>query len=328
MKTPRFFLLLSVTAFVIAAAPVAISQRSSTVRSSAAQAQLVIIDTDIGDDIDDAFALALALKSPELKILGVTTTFGDTEMRARLLDRYLTAVGRSDIPVAAGPYTKTDNLMTQKTYALRAPERKHADGAAFLLRQIRLHPGQITLIGIGPLFTVQAAIERDPTMFRKLKRVVIMGGSVYRGYGLDAQGKPKPPEPEWNIDRDPAGAKALLSAGVPVFMMPLDSTQVPLDGERRQSVFAHGSPLTDQLTLLYHQWMAGTPLHSPTPTLFDPVAVTYTFRPDLCPTKPMHIDVDDKGLTRPGDGPPNAEVCLHSDEKGFLDLLLKRINGD
>ena len=95
MKTPRFFLLLSVTAFVIAAAPVAISQRSSTVRSSAAQAQLVIIDTDIGDDIDDAFALALALKSPELKILGVTTTFGDTEMRARLLDRYLTLLGEA-----------------------------------------------------------------------------------------------------------------------------------------------------------------------------------------------------------------------------------------
>ena len=53
-------------------------------------------------------------------------------------------------------------------------------------------------------------------------------------------------------------------------MMPLDSTQVPLDGERREAIFAHGSPLTDQLTLLYHQWMAGTPLHSPTPTLFDP----------------------------------------------------------
>jgi inosine-uridine nucleoside N-ribohydrolase len=294
---------------------------------ASAQPQLVIIDTDIGDDIDDAFALALALKSPELKILGVTTTFGDTEMRARLLDRYLAAAGRSDIPVAAGPFTKTDNLMTQKAYALRAPERRHEGGAEFLLRQIRLHPGAITLIGIGPLFTVQAAIERDPATFRKLRRVVIMGGSIYRGY--DGQnGERRPPEPEWNIDRNPAGAKALLSAGVPVFMMPLDSTQVHLELKEREAIFSHGSPLTDQLTLLYHQWMAGTPSHSPTPTLFDPVAVTFTFRPDLCPTKPMHIDVDDKGFTRPGDGAPNAEVCIQSDEKGFLDLLLKRINGD
>src|ERR1700751_6090683 len=68
----------------------------------AAEPQLVILDTDIGDDIDDGFALARALQSPELRILGVTTTYGDTELRARLVDRYLAAVGRSDIPVAAG----------------------------------------------------------------------------------------------------------------------------------------------------------------------------------------------------------------------------------
>ena len=108
-------------------------------------------------------------------------------------------------------------------------------------------------------------------------------------------------------------------------MMPLDSTQVPLDAEDREAIFAHGSPLTDQLTLLYHEWMGNTPNHSPTPTLFDPVAVTYTFRPDLCPAKPMHIDVDGKGMTVPGDGAPNAQVCLESDEKGFLALLLKRV---
>ena len=287
--------------------------------------QLVIIDTDIGDDIDDAFALALALKSPELKILGVTTTFGNTEMRARLLDRYLQSAGRSDIPVFAGPATKTDNLMTQAAYAKSAQEKKHGDGAEFILREAREHPGTITLIGIGPLFTVQAAVERDPAAFKKLKRVVIMGGSIKRGYGTDAQGKPNLPQPEWNILCDPAGARALLASGVPVFMMPLDSTQVPLSAKNREAIFAHGSPLTDQLTLLYHQWMSGTPNHSPMPTLFDPVAVTYTFRPDLCPAKPMHIDVDDKGLTSVGPGAPNAQVCLESDESGFLGLLLKRV---
>jgi len=79
--------------------------------------QLVIIDTDIGDDIDDAFAVALALESPELKILGITTAFGDTELRARLLDRYLAAVGRKDIPVAAGVATPHDNVFTQAAYA-------------------------------------------------------------------------------------------------------------------------------------------------------------------------------------------------------------------
>ncbi|HUD55565.1 MAG TPA: nucleoside hydrolase [Terracidiphilus sp.] len=289
-----------------------------------AQPQLVLIDTDIGDDIDDAFALALALRSPELKILGVTTTFGDTEMRARLLDRYLKAVGRSDIPVAAGPPSKTDNVLTQRAYALQAPAVVHADGAAFLLDQIRKHPEEITLIAIGPLFTVQAALSRDPDTFRKLKRVVMMGGSIERGYdGKD--GQRRPPDAEWNINRNPAGAQALLAAGVPIFMMPLDSTQIHLQAPERKAIFSHGSPLTDQLTLLYHQWMAGTESHSPAPTLFDPVAVTYTFRPDLCPTKPLRIEVDDKGFTRPVAGEPNVQVCMQSDEQGFLKLLLDRI---
>jgi purine nucleosidase len=304
------------------------AQASDSAANGESKPQLVIIDTDIGDDIDDAFALALALKSPELKVLGVTTTFGNTEMRARLVDRYLKAVGRNDIPVFAGPATKTDNAMSQAAYAKRDPEKKFGDGAEFILRAAREHPGRVTLIGIGPLPTVEAAIKHDPAAFKKLKRVVIMGGSVYRGYGLDAQGKPKPAEPEWNILNDPAGLKALLASGVPVFMMPLDSTQVRLDEEGREKIFAHGSPLTDQLTLLYHQWMGGSPNRSVTPTLFDPVAVTYTFHPDLCPAKPMHIDVDAKGMTIPGQGSPNAEVCLQSDEKGFLELLERRVTAD
>lgn len=328
MKNPRAAVVLFSFLLATYLPPALRSQPSAAVAKPASGAQLVIIDTDIGDDIDDAFAVALALKSPELKILGVTTTFGNTELRARLVDRYLKSVGRSDIPIFGGPMTKTNNLMTQAAYAKRDPEKKFGDGAGFILREAREHPGQITLIGIGPLFTVQAAIERDPAAFKKLKRVVIMGGSIYNGYGLDAQGKPKPAEPEWNILNDPAGLKALLGSGVPVFMMPLDSTQVPLETKEREAIFAHGSPLTDQLTLLYHEWMAGTPTHSPTPTLFDPVAVTYTFRPDLCPAKPMHIDVDERGMTKPGQGAANAEVCLQSDEKGFLDLLQRRLIGD
>jgi len=111
-------------------------------------------------------------------------------------------------------------------------------------------------------------------------------------------------------------------------MMPLDSTQIHLENPEREQIFAHGSPLTDQLTLLYHQWKAGTDGHWEAPTLFDPVAVTYAIRPDLCPATPLRIEVDEKGFTRPVEGKPNAEVCLKSDEKGFLDLLLERLTGD
>jgi inosine-uridine nucleoside N-ribohydrolase len=293
--------------------------------SATSQPQLAIIDTDIGDDIDDAFAVALALRSPELHLLGVNTAFGDTELRARLLDRFFGAVGRKDLSIAAGIATPHNNVFTQAAYARRSPPWKHNDAVRFLLDQIRAHPGQITLIAIGPLNNIEAAIARDPETFRKLKRVIMMGGSIYRGYdGRD--GERRPPDAEWNISRDPAGLRALLASGVPVFMMPLDSTQIHLETREREAIFSYGSPLTDQLTLLYHQWKAGSDGHPDAPTLFDPVAVTYAIHPDLCPAKPMRLEVDDKGFTRPVDGVPNAQVCLQSDEKGFLDLLLSRVS--
>ena len=299
--------------------------RVETVQAGAVAPQLAILDTDIGDDIDDAFALALVLRSPEVELLGITTTFADTGLRARLTDRYLTAVHRNDIPVAAGRQTPHSNVFTQAAYARQEPDHAHPEAVTFLLDQIRAHPGQITLIAIGPLVNVQDAIARDPATFKKLKRVVMMGGSVYRGYGTDASGKPRPPEPEWNIARDPEGAQALLASGVPVFMMPLDSTQIPLEQAQRERIFAFGSPLTDQLTLLYHQWVANTDNHTPTPTLFDPVAAAYAIRPDLCPMKPMRLEVDQKGFMRPVDGAPNAQVCLNPPESGFLEFLLGRI---
>ncbi|HKN20820.1 MAG TPA: nucleoside hydrolase [Terracidiphilus sp.] len=287
--------------------------------------QLVILDTDIGDDIDDAFALALLLQSPEIKLLGITTAFGDTELRARLVDRYLAAVDRRGIPVEAGVATPARNHFTQAAYARQAPERQHEDAVGFLSREIKAHPGQITLIAIGPLFNEQAAIARDAGTFRKLKRVVMMGGSVYRGYDSGIAGAP-PPSPEWNIRCDPAGARALLASGVPVFMMPLDSTQIHLTTGELGAIFSHGSPLSDQLTLLYHQWTGVEAWRMP--TLFDPVAASYAIRPELCPTKPMHLEVDDQGFTKPGTGEPNAQVCLKADEQGFRELLLKRILSD
>ena len=351
MKISRFLPGLGALALMVAGLAGSSAQAAPAAGQPGSTAQLVILDTDIGDDIDDAFALALVLRSPELKILGITTAYGDTELRALLVERYLNAVGRDDIPVYIGIPTPHSNVFTQAAYAqppalqlgdtcthqllsvsqLPTPQREQdrydacekdrGDAVGFILQNARAHPGQITLIAIGPLFNIQAAIERDPATFRQLKRVVLMGGSIYRGYG-DANA---PPSSEWNINRDPAGARALLDAGVPVFMMPLDSTQIHLEVKDRETIFSHGSPLTDQLTLLYHQWMAGSEGHPVTPTLFDPVAVAYAIHPELCPATPMRLEVDDKGFTRPIEGAPNAQVCLKSDESGFLKLLLHRI---
>ena len=281
----------------------------------------VILDTDIGDDIDDAFAVALALRSPELQILGITTTFGDTETRAKLLDRFLAEAGRPEIPVAAGVPTPPKSTFTQRRYAEnnRFAKPSHPDAVAFLLDQIRRNPGQITLIAIGPLMNLGAAIDKDPATFRKLKHVIIMGGSIKRGYGDLGFGPPQPPQPEWNILNDIPSAQKLFAAGVPLFVMPLDSTQLKLDEVKRAFLFSQGTPLTDALTLLYHQW------GQETPTLFDPMTIAFLVNPSLCPVQPMHIRVDDKGFTRPESGPPNAQVCLDSSPDAFFRFILPRL---
>jgi purine nucleosidase len=285
--------------------------------------QKVIIDTDIGDDIDDAFAVALALRSPELEVLGLTTTFGDTELRARLADRFLGEVGHSEIPVMAGTPTPAHNVFTQRAYALGGHFAKESHGSAvdFLLAEIRRFPGEITLIGIGPLMNVGAAIDKDAATFRKLKRIVIMGGSIRRGYGDVGYGAPSPPQPEWNIVNDIPSAQKLFAAGVPLYVMPLDSTQLKLDEVKRAFLFRQGTPYTDALTVLYHQWSQQTP------TLFDVMAVAYTLDPKLCPTQPMHIRVDEKGFTRTEPGPPNAQVCLDSSSEQFFSFFLNRLAG-
>lgn len=282
----------------------------------------IIIDTDIGDDIDDAFAIALALRSPELQILGITTTFGDTEERAKLVDRLLGEAGREDIPVAVGishPEIKT--TWTQRAYAEGGhfARKTHPAAVDFILSQIRQHPGEITLVTIGALINVGAIIDKDPQTFHQLRRVVAMGGSIYRGYGDLGYTKPRGPEPEWNIKLDVPSTRKVLASGVPFFMMPLDSTQLKLDEVKRAILFQAGTPLTDALTLLYYEW------GQETPTLFDPMTIAFIVDPKLCPVTPMHIVVDDNGMTRPTNGAPNAQVCLNSDAEAFFHFYIPRV---
>jgi purine nucleosidase len=284
--------------------------------------QKIIIDTDIGDDVDDAFAVALALRSPEVEILGISTTFGDTEARAKILDRLLGEAGRQEIPVAAGVPSQITTPMTQRKYGEGGHFGKatHPKAVDFILEQIRHYPGEITLVAIGPLVNVGALIDKDPESFRKLRRVVLMGGSIMRGYGDLGYSKPRGPEAEWNITNDVRSAQKLFASGVPIFMMPLDSTQLKLDEVKRAVLFQAGTPVTDALTLLYHQW------GQETPTLFDAMTIAYILDPKLCPAKPMHIAVDDRGFTRAESGAPNAQVCLDSDSEAFFRFYIPRVS--
>jgi purine nucleosidase len=287
--------------------------------------QKIILDTDIGDDLDDAFALALAETSPKLQLLGVTTAWGNTSLRAQLVERFLKQTGHGNIPVYAGPTTQARSPFTQARWAAAGPKPAGGwpEAVDFILDTIRRNPGQITLVSIAPFSNLGAVIDRDPATFRKVRRVVMMGGSVRRGYGDLGYLPDHGPDPEYNIAMDIPAAQKLFTSGVPLYVMPLDSTQLKLDEVLRNTLFSQDTPVTNALVSLYEEWTDST--QNPTPTLFDAMAVAATIEPSLCPTQPMHLMVDDRGYTRESPGAPNANVCLASDSDRFFHFYIPAV---
>ena len=294
----------------------------------------VIVDLDLGDDIDDSFALALLLRTPGIDLLGISTAWGDTALRVQMARRLLHETGNRPVPVLQGIPTSSSTNFSQARWAAgphggaAPPVRRPADGASvdFLLQQARQRPGQVTLLALGPLTNLAAAIRQDAEGFRKFRQVVLMGGSVRVGYSKHDWQPPRPPDREYNIVSDPAAAQAVFHSGVPVVMMPLDATSVRLDDQRRNALFSHGSAMTDALTLMYTQWTnAYQAWTSATPTLFDVVPVVWLTQPQRCPLTPLRIQVSDQGDTREVPGAPNAQVCLAVDKAGVLDALMQAL---
>jgi inosine-uridine nucleoside N-ribohydrolase len=282
----------------------------------------VILDTDIGTDIDDAFALALIINSPEFELLGVTTASGDTPARARIAAKMLWEAGGKwrQVPVVAGvPGPKQNINQAPWAESFVGPQLLKENAVDFLRSKFHRYPGEITLIAIGELTNVAAMLKADPLVARKIKRIAIMGGSIARGYEPGS-----PPDPEWNIKSNPAAAQVVFSSGVPIIMAPLDVTaMLKLDAEARSRIFKQGTPVTNSLAALYHLW------NHETPTLFDPMAVALVLDPGLCQTKDLVVEVDDKGYTRVVEGnPANATVGLSTDSQRFFDFYLRRVAGN
>jgi len=277
----------------------------------------ILLDTDIGTDIDDAFALALVIESPELELIGVSTVSGDTQARARLAAKMLWRARHLEIPVAAGEPGKPLPIdQTRWAQGFTSPQLRPERAVKFLKAQIERRPGEITLVAIGPLTNVAGLLKGYPQTGKKIKRVVLMGGSIAHGYGRDLK-----PAAEYNIASDPVAAQVVFSSGVPILVVPLDVTaMLQLDGAERHRVFTNLSPLTNALTLLYHLW------NRETPTLFDPMAVAMVIDPSLCETKDLAIDVDSEGFTRSLEGKPaNATVALHTNPNRFFEFYLGRV---
>jgi purine nucleosidase len=313
----------SMFAACLLAAPV-LAQQGTRAGEAPARAP-VIFDTDIGTDIDDAYALAVLIHRPELEVLGVTTVSSDAVARARLAAKLLSVAGGewASLPVYAG--TSTPNqYMAQVEWAagFTSPSLHAGGGVDFMRREINRRPGEITIIAVGELTNIAALLESEPGIGKKIHAISLMGGAIYRGHAAGSK-----PEPEWNIKSNAKAAQAVFRSGVPLLVAPLDSTaDLTMTAGMRVAVFSRGVPLNDALAALNSIWRHTNHWKGENPTQFDVLAVDL-----VMPRKPytltqLHIDVRDDGLTVPlPGGPANAQVALEVDTAGFMRELVETL---
>jgi inosine-uridine nucleoside N-ribohydrolase len=284
----------------------------------------IILDCDIGTDIDDTFAVALSVISPELELRGITTVSGDTRARALMVCRLLTAADRRAVLVAAGEAEKPPQPLRgwQGQYVhhpaliFKRMAQPIKEGAVeFMYKQLKAEPGKITLVAVGPLTNVAQLLTQHPDCKPWIKRLVIMGGSVRAG----ENGKP-PAIAEFNIRTDVKAAQVVFTSGIPLTVAPLDATaMLKLDDAMLQRIFSAYSPVTMQVQALWQLWDQKVP-----PIMFDPVAVTLSFNESFCKMEDLHIEVDDQGFTREGKGKPNARVATSIKQEEFLKWFADR----
>ncbi|MBE1445879.1 nucleoside hydrolase [Paenibacillus sp. OAS669] len=293
----------------------------------------IILDTDIGTDSDDAVALSLALRSPEIKLEGVTTVYGNVQVRAEIAKKIMALSGSSKVDVYPGVVQTL--LHNREVFwagiegkGLDIEDRDRNDGkhaVDFIIETVMNNPGQITLVTIGPLTNIAAAIIREPRLVRHVKEVVMMGGVVRLG-SIAAELPPI----EHNVKCDPEAASLVFSSGAPILMVGLDVTrQVAITRQDKDDLAASGTPLAVTLTKQIEGYMDYrkrdfTFMH-------DPLAVALLIDRQLVTTRRMSIRVDydhrhPTGITvgeLSEDG--NVEVCLEVDRESFLTLLKERV---
>jgi purine nucleosidase len=285
----------------------------------------VILDTDIGTDIDDGWALGYVLESPTMELMGVTVTDADTPQRARLACKLLHRLGRTDVPVAVGrqtPAVPPDRIDYQFTWAedFLAYKPIATPAVEFLAETIRRHPRQITLIAVGPLQNIGDLVRVHPDVVPLVKRVVLMSGSV----GPNAWSST--PVAEWNVKLAVPEAQAVYAAAWPITIVPLDSTTyVRLEDAERESLRKAGTPLVVALEALLRLWAERPGSRM---TLHDQLALAEAQHPGrfFGRCEPMPIRVDAEGYTRvdAAKGRP-VTVCLEPKRDEFMTHYLAQL---
>ena len=285
----------------------------------------LVLDTDIGTDIDDAWALGYALKSPSFDVLGVTVTDADTVLRGRLACKLLHRLGRVDVPVAVGRQTRAvppDRIEYQFTWAedFQAYKPVSARAADFLADIIRRNPGQVTLVAVGPLQNIGDLVTLHPDVVRLVKRVVLMSGSL----GPNAWDPTA--VPEWNVKLAIAEAQAVYAAAWPLTIVPLDATTyVRLEEKERGTLLKAGTPLVIALEALLRLWIEEPGSRM---TLHDQLAIAEAQHPGrfFGRCDPMPLRVDDQGYTRVDTSNGRSiSVCLEPKRDEFMQHYLEQL---
>lgn len=295
----------------------------------------VILDTDIGDDIDDTWALIMLLHSPELDVKLIVTEGKDTVYRAKIVAKLLEIAGRADIPIGIG-LPESDDRGAQAAwvddYDLAGyPGIVHRDGVGALIDTILQSPAEITVIAIGPLGNLANALHRQPAIAAKA-RLVGMQGSVRKGYnGSDTV------QAEYNVVMQPEACRTVFQAPWIVTITPVDTCGlIVLSGEAYQKVYQSADPLLQALIENYRIWWETNNRGSERPkayllessVLFDTVAVYLAFDEKWLKIEELGITVTDDGYTRI-DASAKKIRCATAwqDKQAFEDLLLQRLIG-
>lgn len=274
-----------------------------------AQPVPIVLDTDIGDDIDDAYALVLAARWPGVKLEAVTTTLGPTLSRARMARKLLDLCGCHDIPVFAADDKTGEG--PQLDWAADYPYTRPSQTAPeTLVRFGNDRPGELTLVTIGPLGNVGRALSLNPELGRRFKRVVMMAGWIHESYA------PGGTDPEYNVVADIPSAQSLFASGADLVMVGLDVTmKARLTAPYQEKLGATGKPWCAALLELTKLW-------GPVPILHDPLALAMVVE-DFCKLERMRLEVDDAGQTKQVVGAPNAEGAISVDADRFLDWYVE-----
>jgi inosine-uridine nucleoside N-ribohydrolase len=292
-------------------------------RAQAAGPVPLVLDTDIGSDIDDAFALALILASPEVELRGVTMVGTDTQVRALLTCRFLTMTGRRHTPVAAGADPQPARpIMGQYQYYYHPDVLFHRttrpvmeSAVELLYAQLKAQPGQVTLLATGPLTNVARLLEQRPDCKPWIKRIVLAGGSLKPG----PDGKPGAVA-DANIKADVKAARAVFGSGVPLVVVPLDvTTGLTLGAADLKKVFAPGTTLSLQVQALYQLW------DQESPPLADVLAAALCLEERFCTFEKLCLEVDDAGRTQAGTGRPNSRVATSVRRGDFVRWYVGRM---